>query len=48
LVSQNISIPLLVGGGICNLQEIESTYSAGADMVVIGTAFENNLNFFNS
>jgi putative glycerol-1-phosphate prenyltransferase len=48
LVSKNTTIPLLVGGGICNLQEIQSVYNAGADMIVIGTAFENNLNFFNS
>jgi putative glycerol-1-phosphate prenyltransferase len=47
LVSENINIPLLVGGGIRNLQEIQNIYKAGADMVVIGTAFENNLNFFN-
>lgn len=47
-VSENTTIPLIVGGGIRNLQEIESTYNAGADMIVIGTAFEDNLNFFNS
>ena len=47
LVSQNIEIPLLVGGGIVSLQGIENAYKAGADLVVIGTAFENNLEFFN-
>lgn len=46
LVSQNIKIPLLVGGGIRSKQEIENAYNSGADLVVIGTAFENNLNFF--
>lgn len=46
LVSQNIKIPLLVGGGIRSQQEIENAYNSGADLVVIGTAFENNLNFF--
>ena len=46
LVSQNTSIPLIVGGGIRSHQEIESCYKAGADLVVIGTAFENDNNFF--
>ncbi len=47
LVSQNIDIPLIVGGGIVDLQGIQNAYDAGADLVVIGTAFENDLNFFN-
>ena len=47
LVSKNINIPLIVGGGITDFNDIEKTHNAGADLVVIGTAFENNLNFFN-
>ena len=47
-VSKGISIPLIVGGGIRSQSEIQAAYDAGADMVVIGTAFENNLDFFNS
>ena len=47
LVSQNIKVPLIVGGGIRSKQEIENAFSSGADLVVIGTAFENDLNFFN-
>lgn len=47
LVSQNIKIPLIVGGGIRSKAEIEKAYNAGADLVVIGTAFENDINFFN-
>jgi len=46
-VAQNIKIPLLVGGGIIELQGIQKAYDAGAVLVIIGTAFENNLNFFN-
>jgi putative glycerol-1-phosphate prenyltransferase len=46
LVAQNIEIPLLVGGGIVDLQGIQKAYDAGADLVVIGTAFENDMNFF--
>lgn len=46
LVSQHIGIPLIVGGGIKNKKGIAKAFAAGADMVVIGTAFENDLNFF--
>lgn len=48
LVSQNIKIPLIVGGGIRSKQEIENAFSSGADLVVIGTAFENDSNFFDN
>lgn len=47
LVSQNIEIPLIVGGGIVDLQGIQKAYDSGADLVVIGTAFEKDINFFN-
>ncbi|POY40304.1 geranylgeranylglyceryl/heptaprenylglyceryl phosphate synthase [Flavobacterium alvei] len=47
-VAQNIKIPLLVGGGIVDLLGIQKAYDSGADLVVIGTAFENNIDFFNS
>tara|TARA_R110002126_G_scaffold46837_9_gene131542 strand:- start:1629 stop:2420 length:792 start_codon:yes stop_codon:yes gene_type:complete len=47
-VGQNISIPLIVGGGIVDLTGIQNAYAAGADLVVIGTAFEKNIHFFNS
>lgn len=46
-VANKISVPLLVGGGIRSKEAIEEAYTAGADMVVIGTAFENDNNFFN-
>lgn len=46
LVAQNIEIPLIVGGGIRSLSQIEKAHLAGADLVVIGTAFENDINFF--
>jgi phosphoglycerol geranylgeranyltransferase len=45
-VAQNIKIPLIVGGGIKDLQGIQDAYTSGADLVVIGTAFENDSNFF--
>jgi len=46
-VSQNIEIPLIVGGGIRSKKAIDDAYDSGADLVVIGTAFENDSNFFN-
>jgi phosphoglycerol geranylgeranyltransferase len=48
LVRQNTTVPLLVGGGIRSQKEIESAFEAGANMVIIGTAFENDANFFNT
>lgn len=45
-VSNKISVPLIVGGGIRSKIQINEAYKAGADLVVIGTAFENDINFF--
>ena len=36
-----LNIPLIVGGGIRTTQQMKKTYEAGADIVVIGTAYEN-------
>jgi len=41
-VRQNISIPLIVGGGIKNSTDTEAIYKAGADIIVIGTALEED------
>lgn len=46
-IAPNLSIPLIVGGGIRSREGIESAFNSGADVVVIGTAFETNNNFFN-
>lgn len=45
-VKKDINIPLIVGGGIRNITQLEKAYKAGANLVVIGTVFENNENFF--
>ncbi|MEN3323370.1 geranylgeranylglyceryl/heptaprenylglyceryl phosphate synthase [Mariniflexile soesokkakense] len=45
-VKQELQIPLIVGGGIKSQQQLFDAYNAGADLVVIGTAFENNESFF--
>lgn len=41
-VKQHISIPLIVGGGIKTKEQLNNAYENGADLVVVGTAFENN------
>ena len=41
-VKKAINIPIIVGGGIRSAQQLQLAYEAGADLVVIGTAFENN------
>ena len=41
-VKRNISIPLIVGGGIQTPAQAKALYEAGADIIVVGTAFEND------
>ncbi len=41
-----IGCPLIVGGGIKSMKALNEAYKAGADMVVIGTAFEKDESFF--
>ena len=43
-VRSSINIPLIVGGGIRTKQQLESAYKNGADLVVIGNGFEENVN----
>lgn len=38
-----ISIPIIVGGGIKTPEQAHKACEAGADIIVIGTAFENNM-----
>lgn len=45
-VKSNLNIPLIVGGGIRNKKQLENAYNAGANLVVIGTAFEEDEHFF--
>ncbi len=42
-VKQQISIPLIVGGGIKTKKQIQTAFKKGADIVVVGNAFENNI-----
>ena len=41
-VKKNIHIPLIVGGGIRTKKQLKNAFKNGADLVVIGTAFEKN------
>ncbi len=41
-VKKTVSIPVIVGGGICNTKQLTAIFNAGADVVVIGTAIEND------
>jgi len=46
-VKQELNIPLIVGGGIRSAEQLNNAFQAGADIVVIGTAFEEDESFFN-
>ena len=39
-VKQNISIPLIVGGGIRTVEALKNAYASGADVVVVGNILE--------
>ena len=41
-VKKTIKSPLIVGGGIRDKTSIKAAWAAGADLVIIGTAFEEN------
>jgi phosphoglycerol geranylgeranyltransferase len=43
-VKRNISIPMIVGGGILKPDQVRAIYKAGADIIVIGTALETDKN----
>ncbi len=41
-IAKNIKAPIIVGGGIRSAKEMEAVYKAGATIIVVGTAFEND------
>lgn len=41
-VKSELNIPLIVGGGFRTKQQLIDAYDAGADLVVVGTAFEED------
>jgi putative glycerol-1-phosphate prenyltransferase len=46
-VKKELHIPVIVGGGIRSKKQLKNAYQSGADLVVIGTAFEEDELFFN-
>jgi putative glycerol-1-phosphate prenyltransferase len=42
-VSQAVSIPVIVGGGIKTEQQLSKACKAGADIIVVGTAIESDV-----
>ncbi len=44
-VSQTINLPLIIGGGLKTINDIELAYESGADVVVIGNKIEEDINF---
>lgn len=45
-VKKELQIPLIVGGGIRTKKQLDDAYVSGADLVVIGTVFEEDETFF--
>ncbi|MDR2853686.1 MAG: geranylgeranylglyceryl/heptaprenylglyceryl phosphate synthase [Prevotellaceae bacterium] len=41
-VKSQVSVPLIVGGGIKTPEQLHTAYNAGADVVVIGNVFEKH------
>ena len=41
-VRQAVSLPIIVGGGIRTVEQVRQLCEAGADMLVVGTAFEED------
>lgn len=41
-VRKTVNLPIIVGGGIRNAEEVHSLASAGANLIVVGNAFEEN------
>ncbi len=46
LVSQQITLPLIVGGGIKTPEKIQSLSQAGAQAIVVGNAIEKDISLF--
>lgn len=44
-VKQNISVPLIIGGGLRSIEEVETVLNAGADVAVIGNKIEESIDF---
>lgn len=41
-VRENVSVPIIVGGGLRSAENINDAYEAGADLLVMGNGYEDN------
>jgi len=44
-VNQNIKVPLIIGGGLKSIEDIQNAFNAGADVVVVGNKIESDIDF---
>lgn len=44
-VRKSVNVPIIIGGGMRSIEQIETAFQTGADIVVIGTAIENDVTF---
>ena len=44
-VRKNLDLPLIVGGGMRSVEQVERAFDSGADVVVIGNKIEEDINF---
>lgn len=44
-VSENITIPLIIGGGLRTFSSVKASFDAGADLIVLGNIAEENPEF---
>jgi len=44
-VRDHINLPLIVGGGIRSIEQVNTAFESGADVVVIGNKIEEDINF---
>jgi putative glycerol-1-phosphate prenyltransferase len=44
-VAENVETPVIVGGGLSSVENVEAAFQHGADVVVVGNAIEENSDF---
>ncbi|MFT4601424.1 MAG: phosphoglycerol geranylgeranyltransferase [Arenicella sp.] len=44
-VKANITVPLIIGGGVKSIEDLDECYKNGADIVVVGNKIEEDENF---
>jgi len=48
LLNKNTKLPIIIGGGISTKAALKAAHNAGATIVVVGTAFENDESLINT